>query len=185
MRTQIAMPRRAGRGFTLIELLVVISIIALLAAMLLPVLGRVKRSAKIQSARMDISTIVSAIHQYQATYSKFPATRTAFDAAANNPQGQDFTFGTTDSTGALLDPNYPLIVSYPGGQISYYNNNSEVTSIVMDLVKFPDGTDTVNLGHVRNPQRHRYLEVKQARSASFPGFGPDGIFRDPWGNPYI
>ncbi len=55
---------REDRGFTLIELLVVISIISLLTAMLMPVMGRVRRRARTLQGIVNQREIVSALNYY-------------------------------------------------------------------------------------------------------------------------
>jgi hypothetical protein len=61
------------------------------------------------------------------------------------------------------------------------------------MERFRDGTPTINQGHALNPQKISFLNakeverVKKAGNEGFrvPGIGPDAVYRDPWGNPYI
>jgi prepilin-type N-terminal cleavage/methylation domain-containing protein len=88
MKTKLSAPRqpRKRAGFTLVELLTVIAIIAILASMLMPVLAAVTKKAKIVKAKHEISALVSAIEAYDQAYGRFPVSRTAQNAAAQ--QGQ-------------------------------------------------------------------------------------------------
>lgn len=60
------------KHFTLIELLVVIGIIAILSAILLPVLAGSAKKADMSKARSEISTLVNAIKQYESVYGVLP-----------------------------------------------------------------------------------------------------------------
>jgi len=169
------------RAFTLVELLVVIAIIAILAAMLMPAVAAAKKAAQKAKAHTEMVDLVNAIQAYDADYSRFPVTA-AEQAAA----------GTSDFTCGLVQYPQPNITWPTGanGNRSFDNNNN-VIAILMDLTAYPSGAPTVNTNHVKNPKQVKYLNAKLSGynpatgGTPLPGVDNNGIYRDPWGNPYI
>ena len=185
MNQKTSAPRRLRAAFTLVELLTVIAIIGILAAMLLPVLAAAKKKALVMRAKTEIQGLVTAIQSYDQDYGRFPVTKPEQAAA-----------GTSDFTcGLVPTPHSPALTpTWPAGSAGNYSfsNNSNVVAILMNLPSYPNGTPTANVGNVYNPKQIPYLNAKNsgydpATAQANPPGGVDntGIYRDPWGNPYI
>lgn len=103
---------RKLKGFTLIELLVVISIIALLMAVMMPALGKAKRSAQINVCASNVRQAILANSVYAAdNKGKFIYT--------GRTSGCDWWTGTTNASnwaefgGFFCRPNLYLELIYP------------------------------------------------------------------------
>ncbi|AKJ65125.1 prepilin-type N-terminal cleavage/methylation domain-containing protein [Kiritimatiella glycovorans] len=79
-------------GFTLIELLTVIGIIAILMAIVVPGVSKVKENAQKAKARTEIKSIEMAVKAYESEYGKYP----------NQTGASDGTFSTDEQLVNIL-----------------------------------------------------------------------------------
>ncbi len=174
----------ARQAMTLIELLVVISIIGVLAGMLLPALANVRKKAKVVQCQKDMADLKGSINVYQHDYNRLPASTPAATVVNAAGQRSDFTYGTTGTGYGTNVVN--------NNNVGYQASNAELMVILTGgitngWVGVP--IDPTVRNDARNPRKNQYFNAKPAPygtgDTAGPGLANDGVFRDPWGNPYI
>jgi prepilin-type N-terminal cleavage/methylation domain-containing protein/prepilin-type processing-associated H-X9-DG protein len=123
-------------AFTLIELLVVIGIIALLAAVLLPALGRARETAKSVACLSNLHNIGLGIHTYVTAYDNWFPT----DYQYNNGEGEFAQNGDGTAAGyyhwtAALEPDMYTASTFYVQQ--NYTNSQQVPPINTTYGPYP------------------------------------------------
>jgi type II secretory pathway pseudopilin PulG len=170
MKLHFPPSRTKNHGMTFIEWVLLLFVVFILLAMLLPVTPRTGVPAMKVQARFEANDIATAITAYKQQYGRYPVS-TNVEAAAL-ARNRDFTCGGRELNSIL-------------GASANTPPNADVIAVLIDLTNFANGTPTVNSNHNLNPQRTIFLNPRLSGDTNSPGVGVDGVYRDPWGNPYI
>ena len=130
---------RTIRGFTLIELLVVITVIAILAGLVAPMVFRNVGDAKVSAARAQIELFGLALDAYRLDNDYYPSTAQGLAALRAVPTGDP---PARNWRGPYLKKDIPLD---PWGRPFIYRSPGDVNMTAYDLLSYgrdgqPGGT---------------------------------------------
>ena len=172
-------------GFTLIEILLVVAIIALLAAMLLPAIGKVREGARRSECATDMAQVANAVQAFKTKFNVnyIPAAfvvETNYQDASSNaasrlylrsvfPYINDLNTGLVTAggytEGQVLDANQTLVLFLTGGRATGYQGFSTNKQQPFTLAANSDPIGP-------------FIDIKATK------LDPEGRYIDPWGTPY-
>jgi prepilin-type N-terminal cleavage/methylation domain-containing protein len=159
---------KANKGFTLLEVAVVLAVIAILAAILTPIVTSYIDQARVTRASNDVKKIAEAINLFKRDTGTYPGYNIASEAAA----GSALSYGTNGLSGCLLT----------GSSVTGTVNSSGVASL--------GAWSCANAGLLETYLNLNSLGFTAADNSvggktSFRGPYLDGLSgSDPWGNRY-
>jgi prepilin-type N-terminal cleavage/methylation domain-containing protein len=129
--------KRRSEGFTLIELLVVIGIIAILVALLIPVVGKIRQSAYGASTQNEIGQIGDACQRYYDDFKAYPGpiSNSDLESQPGIPYGSSNTpqpAPATPPANILDSQTSTIIINNQGGTPKYILTASE--NLVLGLL---------------------------------------------------
>jgi general secretion pathway protein G len=117
--------RRGEAGYTLIELLVVLAILGFLAAIATPMVIHYLNSAKVSTAKTEVSNFSAGLDLYKLDVGSYPSTQQGLEALLKAPEGASNWNGPyIKKTAALNDPwGHPYNYRSPGqyGEFDLYS----------------------------------------------------------------
>lgn len=104
------MKKNQLKGFTLIELLMVIAIIGILAGILIPTVGAVRKQANIAASKSQLANYVTAMNMFKGEYGYYPLAAgtgdsTEIDLDTDSSDFMKALSGRDPESGALVEAN--------------------------------------------------------------------------------